>query len=781
MNDKSLKVLEWNDILISLKSYAVSDRAKRRCLETPLYNDYSRIQYELGLTAEARSFLDMVLYPPLEEIYDVQEFVQAAQVQKTLNCEEIVQVAKTLKASRVLQAFILKNSKDTPLIEAISQKLFANKELEEDIFSKFNPSGEIKDDATPELRTLNASIKDQEKNLKKKLNELMGRYSNYLQESVYTNREDRYVLPVKVEHKAHVKGIIYDFSASGATVFIEPAEVTTISNIIRETQIKIETEIKRILCELSSLVARESGDILLGLNALTEIDFIFAKAKYSVELKAVAPNLNQDKIIKVKKAKHPILMRVIENTVPNDIWLGESFDHLIITGSNTGGKTVTLKTLGLFVLMVKAGLHLPCIEASIYPFEKVFADIGDEQSVVQSLSTFSGHINNLKEIVDNTNDKTLVLMDEIGAGTDPAEGSALAQAILEYIDNKGAKSVVTTHYGELKTLAFTKERFENASVEFDANTLAPTYKLNIGIPGKSNALDIAKNLGLDEGIISNARNIHFNIKDPTGATLEGLQKIQQQLSDNNKLAQENREQAQAYKNEYQKKLFKINEEKKKALASYKKRFDGDLKVARDEIKAIMKEIYKQKSEKLTRRAATKINKVEQRVREGFSDSEEILSPKYELLDWNTIKVGDSVLIKELNQSAIIVEMPDKNDNVKVQIGLMKTTVKKDGIAKTSKKAAQPKQYKAPRIRREHVSSELSLRGIRVDEALDRLDKYLDDAAMYGLSTICVIHGHGTGALKEAVRSYLKDSPYIKNYRKGADGEGGDGVTIADLK
>ena len=737
----------------------------------------------MALTSEAKWFLDMLLNPPMDDIFDIEEFVKLAKMRTILKTEELFNIGKTLRASRLLSSFIIKNAKQAPNICNLAQKLFADREVEEYILSKFTPSGEIKEDATQKLKNLSQSLRDKNVYLKQKLNELINQFGSLLQETVPTMRGDRYVLAVKVENKAHVKGIMHDVSASGATVFIEPKQITPIANEIREIELKIEAEIKEILTDLTLKIEEFSGDILSGLKVLAEVDFIFAKAHYSVAIKGIEPELNKDKIIKLKNAKHPILLQLLKAVIPNNIELGKDFDTLIITGSNTGGKTVTLKTLGLLTLMSKAGMHVPCTEASIYPFDKVFADIGDEQSVMHSLSTFSGHINNLKEILNNTNANTIVLLDEIGVGTDPQEGSALAQATLEYLHSKGAKTVITTHYGELKALAFERERFENASVEFDTDTLKPTYKLNIGLPGSSNALSIAKNLGINDEIIQNAEHIYFNIKDNTGKVLEGLQKIQRELSQNNEIAKEKRLESEKIKEEYEIRLANLKEQKTKTLSVYKRKFQAELDVARDEIKNIMRDIFNTKSEKLTRRAATKLNKVEENLKNEFVNEENQLTPMFQELDWNIVKVGDAVLIKNLNQVATLIDVPDKNGNVKVQIGLMKTIVKKDKIAKAAKNAQAPqvKSSQAPRLKREHIPHDLSLRGIRVEEALDMLEKYLDDAALSGLSSVCIIHGHGTGVLKEAVRAYLKSSPYIKKYRSGEDGEGSDGVTIAELK
>lgn len=783
MNEKTLKVLEWASIQEALKHHAKSIPGKLRCEKIQFYTNPNKIKSELALTSEAKWFLDMTLNPPLDEIFNIEEFIRLAKRQNPLSGEELLQIGQTIRASRILGNFIGKNEKQTPNLQNLSEKLFINKELEEYILTKLTPSGQIKEDATQKLKSLNTALKDQNANLKQKLNEVISQYGSLLQETTPTIRNGRYVLAVKVENKSHIKGIVHDVSSSGATVFIEPKQTTPIANGIREIEVKIEAEIKEILRDLTQKIEQAGDDILSGLKILSEIDFAFAKAHYSVALHAIEPELNNDKIIRIKTAKHPILLQILDNVIPNNIELGKDFDTLIITGSNTGGKTITLKTLGLFILMTKAGLHIPCTDASIHPFDKVFADIGDEQSVVHSLSTFSGHINNLREIINNTNDDTIVLLDEIGVGTDPQEGSALAQATLEFLHNKGAKTVITTHYGELKALAFEKNRYQNASVEFDPETLKPTYKLNIGIPGSSNALSIAKNLGINNEIIKNAEHIYFNIKDNTGKTLEGLQKIQRELSQNNETAKEKRIEAEKIKEEYEIRLQSLKEQKTKTLSAYKKKFQSDLDSARAEIKEIMKEIFRTKSEKLTRRAAAKLNKVETDIKTGFADEENELTPKFKELDWSQIKTGDTVLVKDLNQPATIIELPDKNDNIKVQIGLIKTIIKKNKVAKASKNAqvAQPKTSKAPRLRRDHVSHDLSLRGIRVEEALDMLEKYLDEAALGGLSTVCIIHGHGTGVLKSAVRDYLKNSPYVKKFRPGEDGEGSDGVTIAELK
>lgn len=779
---KALNILEWNTLLENLEGFASSERGKQKCLEAPLYSDISRIKEEQTLTTEARRLLDLLLYPPFDGIYDIEEAINSLNATICLGGEELVSIGKTIRASRLLKSFLSGNSSETPLLSKIAAVLFENKELEENILSKFDENIQMKEDATPELRDLYRSLRAQNANLKNKLNDIISSsISKYLQEQTFTMRDDRYVLPVKVENKAHVKGIVHDVSSSGSTVFIEPQELVALNNLIKETEISINAEITRVLTRLTSDVAVFRADILSTVDVLARLDFIFARARFSIKLKAVEPVVNNESFINLKSVKHPILMGVIDEVVPNDISIGKNFNTLIITGSNTGGKTVTLKTIGLSVLMTRAGMHIPAIEASVYPFRKVFADIGDEQSVIQSLSTFSGHIKNIKEIVENADESSLVILDELGAGTDPAEGSALAQAILEFLSRKRCRTIISTHYGELKTLAFTKEGFENACVEFDSKTLSPTYKLITGMPGKSNALDIAKNLGLGYEIINYAKDIHFNIKDSTASVLEGLQKIQNELNEKNKEAEILRKEAEELKISYEKKLAELAESKKKTLSAYKKKFSAELESARQEIKDTLKEIYKTKSEKLIRRASNRINDTEATIRDEFAEAQEEFNPTYQKIDLSALKKGDTILIKGLNQTAVVLELPDKNGNIQVQMGLIKTTVKADKIAFTNKKAdVFESKKKGVSLSRKDVPRTLDLRGYRVEDALDALDKYLDDASYAGLYQVSVIHGHGTGALKKALRDYFSQSLYVAKFRPGEDGEGGDGVSILDL-
>jgi len=784
---RTLKVLEWATILENLARHATSEIGKARCLNTPVYSNIDTIKTELKNTTEAKFLLDQAISPPLGGIRNITESISCAKIGQTLRNQDLIDIASTIGASRRLKSFFSKYQEDTPQLFTLSQNLFENKNLEEDIINTFDDSSEVVDNASPELKRLRSSYKDQTYNLKNKLNSIINsaEYSKYLQEPVYTLRGDRYVIPVKIEYKSNVQGIVHDSSSSGATLFIEPKSIVELNNNLKEIELKIDHEIKRILAELSNRVGSQAQEIEYTLDNLAELDFIFAKAKYSIQLKATEPAINTERYISLTRVKHPILITSIENVIPNNVEIGKDWSSLIITGSNTGGKTVILKTTGLCVLMAKAGLHIPAQEANIYPFKNIFADIGDEQSVIQNLSTFSGHMTNIISILNQLDNESLVLLDEIGAGTDPSEGSALAQAILEALHKKGARTIVTTHYGELKALAYTQEGFYNASVEFDIDSLAPTYKLIMGLPGKSNAITIAKNLGLSAEISDNAQNIYITQKDPTGEIMEGLQNTQQELSRNAQKIESTKEELERLETEYNQKLERINFEKKHALNIYKKKFDTEITKARAEIKEILEESRRTKSEKVARRASNRLSEIESIQRNISAQDQEELEPQYEPINWDDIKVGSPVFIKGLNQEAILLSMPDKNKNVQVQVGLLKTTVKIQKLVKSS--SIKPKEDPIPKNRankfklsRTNINNTIDLRGKRVEDGLTEVDHYLDQASLANLTPVYIIHGHGTGALREAIRDYLKTSPYVSKFRPGETGEGGDGVSVIDL-
>ncbi|OGI03827.1 MAG: hypothetical protein A2Y25_07370 [Candidatus Melainabacteria bacterium GWF2_37_15] len=779
MNKITLKVLEWENIVTELSKYSTCETGKTRCLNAEIYSDINTIRLEQKHTTEAKYLLDKAIYPPISGIRNIYEPLQILKIGHSLNNLEIIDIGHDLTISRLLKSFFNKHKEEVPLTYDISIGLFENKELEDSIREVFDDAGNMLDSASPALRSFRTSLKDQSENLKNKLNSLINspEISKMLQDPVYTLRGDRYVIPVKVEHKAHVPGIVHDMSASGATVFIEPQSIVQLNNKLKEIELQIEAEIRRILAELSAKIAKYTYELALTLDLLTEIDFIFAKAKYSVSIKAIEPEINTDKFISLKNVRHPVLLKVLENVVPNDIEIGKNYQVMVITGPNTGGKTVILKTIGICTLMTKAGLHVPADEASIYPFLKVFADIGDEQSITQSLSTFSGHIKNIVGILENTDENTLILLDEIGAGTDPIEGTVLAEAIMENIRDKGARAMVTTHFSELKALAYTHDGFYNASVEFDTESLSPTYKLIMGLPGKSNAIYIAQKLGLGEDVVEKARNNYLNKQDPTGQVLESLQNTQQELSRHTKEIEENREIIEELKRNYDAELEKIRSEKKKIINIYRKKFDTAFFQAKEEISHILNDVRNKSS-------FSKLGETISRARNLDYEETEKLKPVMEPVSWDEVNIGDIVFIKNLDKEGIIIILPDKNSNVQVQVGVLKTTVKKEEIFKAKQNPPQKKEH-APQqkgfmFERQNINNTLDLRGERAEEGLKRLELYLDQASLANFSPVYIIHGHGTGKLRQTVREYLKKSPYVAKFRAGEQAEGGDGVTVVEL-
>ncbi len=782
------ELLEFDKVLSFLSDYAVSELGKERCLNAQIFEDKNKIEYEILLTTQARRAYDNADIPPLQDIKDVYKFLEDSKKHLRLSELEIFSIAEVIKTSRLVKNYLDKLAADFCQLSSLGEILFVDKELEDKIFDTFDSSMNVKYNASPELKKLNHSLKDTQTNIKKTISSLLSNSSFVLnlQDTVYTQREGRTVFQVKAECKNKVGGIVHDVSASNQTFFIEPKELVGLNNKVRELEVQIQSEIERILRELSNEIALYYDEIVSSLNQLVEIDFIFAKAKYSAKTDSIGADILLDKKIVLKGMKNPVLMKVTKNIVENDFEMDKENNCLIITGSNTGGKTVTIKTVGLCILMAKAGLHIPCYEAAIYPFKKVFADIGDEQSIIQSLSTFSSHMNNIVFIVNNSDEETLVLLDEVAAGTDPAEGSSLAQSILEYLQELGAFCIVTTHYGELKSLAYTKNGFKNASVEFDLESLSPTYKLLIGIPGTSNAISIAKNLGINEKIANLAREIYFNQKDPTAKVLEELQTTHHQLSQTTKSVQQSEENLKTLEDELNEKLSDIKKTKKKNIEIYKKKFETSINSARDEIRQILKEMRQQKSEKIAHRNFSRLAKLENKLRHEFSLEEEAVLETYKPIDWQTIKIGDKVMIKNLDQEAILLSLPDKNNKVDIQMGMIKTSVKKDKLAiynkniiKTPEKKYALKQAKL-NIERYNLSQTLDLRGYRCEEALDAIESYLDKASLVNLSPVYIVHGHGTGALKQVVRDYLASSPYVAKFRPGENAEGGDGVSVIDI-
>jgi len=782
--EKSLKSLEFDKILEKLAVHAKLKQSKDLCFEANASSDALLIQTQINFTKEAKSILDMALDLPLDYVTQI-EAIKRSTINSYLKEEEILDVAKTIRTSRLVKNFLKENSNPDGLLNPLSLGLFSDKALEDEIFDTFDNDLRIKQDATAELKSLYNSLKDTEKNLKTRVNELLNspNFSKHLQEQIYTTRDERIVFQVRASSKSKVEGIMHDVSASNQTFYIEPKQLVPLNNKIRELKSKIQAEIINILTNLTKSIKNNLDEIENSENILAQIDFHFAKARYAVKLKAIEPELVAGRYLKFDNMRHPLLCDYVEKVVENDFEIGNGYKSIIITGSNTGGKTVAIKTVGLFILMAKAGMFLPCNEAKVYPFENVFADIGDEQSIAQSLSTFSSHMTNIIDIIENSNDKTFVAIDEICAGTDPQEGSILAQVILEKLASKGVTSCITTHYGELKALEFSNHYFRNACVEFNTETLKPTYKLIIGIPGLSNAISISSTLGLDKDLVDKAKDILVSQKDPSIIVVEKLQQTQQELAQNLKEAESLKEESAVIKHEYDKKLSEMKKDKKKTIKIIKDKLESELETTKDEIKEILNELRQEKSEKIARRSYSRLAMLEKKLRDNINEVDE--GEKYEELNWANVKIGDKVLLKELHQPVVVLSLPDKNDTVFVQMGMIKTKINKNKLAFCNDRLlskVKPKfKFEEPfELKRRDMSNSLDLRGYRVEEALDSLELFLDKASLANLTPVYVIHGHGTGALKSAIQEYLSTSPYVAKYRFGEQAEGGDGVSVIDI-
>ncbi len=783
---KTLNTLEFNKITEKISGFAKTSQSKALCLAAKPHNSVSDIKRELQFTREAKYILDLPAELPVGFIADVKK-LQSTMMTGYLSEEELSDTAQTLRSSRLVKKFLNDNLEENSLLRIMAKDLISDRELEEQIFDTFDDALNIRPDATPELKGLYSSLKDTETNLRKQVNALLNNadFQKHLQENIYTTRDDRIVFQVMASSKSKVPGIVHDVSASNKTFYIEPEAIVPINNKIREIKSQIHSELIRILVTLTNLVRERITEIALSEKLLAQIDYHFAKARYAVKIHAIEPEISESKIVAFEKMKHPLLIGNVENVVANDFELGKDYKSVIITGSNTGGKTVTLKTIGLFILMAKSGFFLPCTMAKVYPFRQIFADIGDEQSILQNLSTFSSHMTNIIEILNKSDDNTFVLLDEICAGTDPQEGAVLARTILEHLAQKGVYSTITTHYGELKALEYLNPYFKNASVEFDTNSLKPTYRLLLGIPGMSNAILIASNLGLASDIVEEAKNLLVSQKDPSILVVEKLQETQQKLSQNLQEAETLKEKSLSTQKEYEENLSEIKKDKKKTIKRIKDKFDYELLSVKAEIKDILDELRREKSEKIARRSYARLAGLEQKFRSKLDDYEE--KTEYAEVQWDKVQVNDKLILKELNQVVTILGIPDKHGKVPVLMGNIKTQIKKDKLAAFDKKyEKKPNTYKpgsleAFTLKKYSVSNTLDIRGYRVEDALDTLEGWLDEASLANISPVTVIHGHGTGALKSAVRDFLSTSPYVASFRAGNNSEGGDGVSVIEIK
>ncbi len=784
--EKSMATLELPRVLELLSSCAVTDEGKERALQLRPMTDPDDVRRAQEETSAAVKLIVLRGTPGFAGIRPVASSLQRADMGGSLNTRELLEIAAVLRAARTAGEYGAGEEKSP--ISHLFQALTPNKFLEETITNSIVGEDELADSASPELASIRRHMRATEAKVRDILQKLISsNQSKYLQESIITIRSDRYVVPVKSEHKNAIPGLVHDVSSSGSTFFIEPMGVVKANNELRELLAKEKKEIERILAELSAQCAAHKEDILEDYQLLIWLDAIFARAKLSLKLECTEPRLS-DKYLRLRGARHPLLDR--KKAVANDLELGEHFDTLVITGPNTGGKTVTLKTIGLITLMAQCGLHIPAKDDStVRVFERVLADIGDEQSIAQSLSTFSSHMTNIVGILEEADDNTLILFDELGAGTDPVEGAALAAAIIESARGLGAQVAATTHYAELKVYAMTTPGVENASCEFNVETLAPTYRLVMGIPGKSNAFAISRRLGLPEYIIEkaaerlDAENVRF--EDVLTRLDQQRQEMEKERSEARRLKLEMEQSAQKAR-EYREKLEAERAKVVEKAQAEARAIIEEARAASDLALSELKEM-KKRQDKLDWQ---QVNDSRAEARRLLNEAEgNIGGPAREVEPPPPTRpavAGDTVELVKMGTKATVLSV-NKDGSLQLQAGILKISAKQEEVRVVegeteSQKAARKIVARAQHtIRTAAVPSQVDLRGMMTDEAIAVLERFLDTAMMGKLETVTIIHGKGTGAVRNAVRTYLKRSRYIKSFRPGRYGEGEDGVTVAELK
>lgn len=793
MNEKTLKVLEFDKIINRLSSMATSQLGREVIENLTPSTDIAVVDEMLKETDDGVNYIIKRGNPPMGGLRDIRDSLRRVEVGAVLNQGDLLKICDVLRLCRNLKAHSSENTRvkeEGNVVFEIIDLLETNRRIEDKISRAIINEEEISDNASPLLSSIRRQIRDRQESIKDKLNGIIKspHYQKYMQDPIVTIRAGRYVIPVKQEYRSEVQGLVHDSSASGATVYIEPMAVVEANNDIKQLQLKEQAEIERILEDLTNDVSSILPQLKNNMSLLARLDFILAKANFSLKYRGIKPSLNTEGRITIKKGRHPLLDP--EVVVPIDFWVGDKFSSLIITGPNTGGKTVTLKTVGLFTLMAQAGLNIPAADnTEICVFNNIFADIGDEQSIEQSLSTFSSHMTNIVNIVKASDENSLVLLDELGAGTDPTEGAALAIAILEALHQKGSITVATTHYSELKLYAMTSGYTQNASCEFDVETLRPTYRLLIGVPGKSNAFAISKKIGLPDYILENAKNYltQENIR---------FEDVLLSIERDRRTAEKERAKAEVYRFEVEKIKNELNGQKRKLEAEKEKiirqakeearRIVLEAKVESEKIIEELKRIEKERqiAEKNKAMEAVK-NKLRNKINELDESLVETLMPRQSYVKPpDNLKPGDSVVIVNLGQKGIVVEPPNNNDEVIVQAGIMKINVHITNLKLLDEQKIEIERIGTGQIGKSkalNISTEIDLRGFNLDDAIESVDKYLDDASITGLKTVTIIHGKGTGVLRAGIQKHLRTNPHVKSFRSGKFGEGEAGVTVVELK
>ena len=782
MDQRNLRVLEFPKIREKMAAFAVSEMGRERALKVEPSGDAALVRRRQAETEEAGAVLAHNGSNPIVSFTDVREFLKMAQIGATLSAKALLQIADAIKASRLARNALNIEREDTPLLTALGSTLYTNRRLEEDIFDAILSEDEISDRASGELAAIRRHIRALNDRIRDKLNAIIRSASTqkYLMDAIITMRSGRYVVPVKAECRASVPGIVHDQSGTGSTLFIEPMSVVEAGNELKQWALKEKAEIERILAAFSAEITPDAALISESLETLAEADVIFARAALGREMRAVPPKLNEEGRVNLIRARHPLIDP--SKVVPGSLWLGEDFTTLIITGPNTGGKTVTLKTVGLLCLMAQAGMQIPAAYGSELPvFDEIYADIGDEQSSEQSLSTFSAHMTNIVSILSQASGNSLVLFDELGAGTDPTEGAALAMSILENLLARRVRTMATTHYSELKAFALSTPGVENASVEFDVETLRPTYRLSIGVPGKSNAFEISRKLGLPEELIDAAREKLTHDQVRFEDVIANAEYHRQVAERERKLAEEAHIETQ-----------RLRDEAEKLRRDLDARREAELKKARAEAKRVLQKAQRESEQlisELKKKGSAQLKEHElHALRAGLQcaideNSERIVPPPAEGETPKNVHVGDTVELVKLGAKAVILSLPDSRGECQVQAGALKMKARLQDM-----RTAQPDKPKRPKASGGHVQvgarpveTECDVRGYTLEEALAAVDLFLDGATLNHLKEVSIIHGKGTGVLRAGVHKYLKKHPAVKEFRLGHYGEGEDGVTIVTLK
>lgn len=780
MNERTLHVLEFHKIVELLTNEAATSIGKtvtEKITPKTTLADVEKLQDE---TDEALHILRLDKTVPFSIVSDITSSLKRSEIGSTLDIQACLEVLQVLYCGRNVKNFIETIEENADLLQALMEQLIPLRHLEDNISRKFDDYGDIVDNASPALRSIRSSIRSYEASIRDRLNQFTRSKSSMLSDTIVTIRNQRYVLPVKHEYRGAIGGIVHDQSSSGQTLFIEPRAIIDLNNQIQQAHIKEKQEIEKILQKLTGEIAEHAEQLRINLDVISELDFIFSRARLAEKMKAAKPTLNEDGFINMKQARHPLIAQ--EDVVANDVELGKDYHAIVITGPNTGGKTVTLKLIGLCVLMAQSGLQVPAQDGcEIGVFRQVFADIGDEQSIEQNLSTFSSHMTNIVSIMEQVDAESLVLFDELGAGTDPQEGAALAMSLLDKVIDQQARVVATTHYPELKAYGYNRESVMNASVEFDVETLRPTYRLLMGVPGRSNAFEISERLGLNEEIIQHAKQyvgVDSKKVEHMIAALEASKKAaEQELAETNDILKDSESLRQQLTTEWE----AFQAERDQLYKQAEEKAEVALQKAREEAEIIVDEVRHMRDQ--TQWKEHEWIEARKMLEEAQPDlvKEKEKATKAETRE---LEVGDEIKHRTIQQPGYIVEKKNDHEYV-IQVGMMKLTAKRKDLTFIKKQAEA--EHSEPAVSHmvrmssnQGIKTELDLRGKRYEDAMSDLEKYLDEALMQGHNRVTIIHGKGTGALRKGVEKFIRNHPHVTSSRLGAQNEGGSGVTIVEF-